>query len=193
DATASTRTAVLHVQAGNLAGDTQLRIYAHPPRVQIRPEAAALPPGSTLQVTARGLDEWGRPLFVDGIPIRWSCPAELGQVDENGLFHAAATAARGELTAEIAGTRASIPIVVGTETRPLDGFEVAGHWTGSTAPPTVKGTISPVDDEPHEGQRALKLEYDFTTDRATRAVYATTHLRLGQPLTLRLWVRGDGG
>jgi len=37
------------------------------------------------------------------------------------------------------------------------------------------------------------LEYDFSAGQGTRAVYANTSLPLGQPMALRLWVRGDGG
>ena len=189
----SPRAAVLHVEAGSLTGEVPVRIYAQPPHLQIQPQAAALPPGGMLQLTARCLDERGRPLFIEGVPMRWSCPPELGQVDAAGLFHASATAAQGQVTVEVAGARAAVPVVVGTETRLLDGFEVAGRWTGSTVPATLKAALSVADDEPHEGQRSLKLDYDFTVDHSTRAVYANTHLPLGQPLALRLWVRGDGG
>jgi hypothetical protein len=193
DATDSTRTAELRVQAGGLIGAARLRIYARPPHVQITPARLVLSSGGIQALSVQALDEWGRPIVAAGLPIRWSCPPELGQVDESGLFHAAATAARGEVSAEIAGARAAIPVVIGTETRLLDGFETAGRWSASTIPATVKGALSPADDEPHEGRRALKLEYDFTTDHATRAVYANARLPIGQPVALRLWVRGDGG
>jgi hypothetical protein len=193
DAAPSPRAAVLHVEAASLSGEATVRIFAQPPHLLIQPQAAAVPPSGTLQLSARCLDERGRPLFSDGVPIRWSCPPEVGQVDETGLFHAAATATRGQITVEVAGALTAIPVVVGTETRLLDGFEIAGRWTGSTVPATLKATLSPADDEPHEGQRSLKLDYDFTADHATRAVYANTHLPLGRPLALRLWVRGDGG
>ena len=187
------RVGVVRVGAGKLTGNARLRVYSRPPRLGVGPPAAVLQPGATQQFSARALDEWGRPLIAAGVPVRWSCPPELGQVDETGLFRAAAAPARGELTAEIAGTQFAVPILVGTEARPLDGFEVAGHWTASTVPPGLPGSVSTVADAPHEGRHCLRLEYDFSTGHDTRAVYANTSLAVGQPNALRLWVRGDGG
>jgi hypothetical protein len=199
------REGVVRVQESGLTGSAPLRVYAHPPRVVVIPSGALLPPGGSQQFAVRALDEWSRPLITDGVPVRWSCPPELGQVDQTGLFHAAAAPARGELTAEIAGTQVAIPVTVGTGTRLLDGFEVAGdlgaltgpgvrgRWTVSTVPPGVKGSVSVVEDTPQQGHRCLRLEYDFSAGQGTRAVCANTSLPLGQPMALRLWVRGDGG
>jgi hypothetical protein len=183
---------VVRAEAGKASGSARLRVYAHPPRLEVNPAQAVLPPGALQPFTVRPLDELGRPLLADGVPVRWSCPPELGQVSDTGVFQAAPAPARGELTVEIAGTRRVIPITVGAPTGPLEGFETA-RWTATTFPATVKGTVTNVEGMAREGRRSLKLEYDFTGEKATRAVYAVGSLPLGQPAALRLWVRGDGG
>jgi hypothetical protein len=139
------------------------------------------------------VDGQGLPVIADGVPVRWSCPPELGRVDAAGLFQAGEAPGRGELTVEIAGTRVTVPVVVGVETRPLDGFEQVERWRGSVVPAGVKGTVTATESAPREGRRALRLEYDFTGERATRAVYATGKLSVGRPVALHVWVRGDGG
>jgi hypothetical protein len=114
-------------------------------------------------------------------------------VDDTGLFHASTTPGQGTLNVEIAGTRTAVPVVIGTQTGPLDSFEQPGLWTASTTPPGVPGSLTLAEATPPEGRRCLRLEYDFRAGQGTRAVYANTKLPLGQPLALRLWVRGDGG
>ncbi len=186
------RLGILRVVAGKVSGSARLRIYARPPQLDVTPPAATVAPGASQGFAVRALDELGRPLIAAGLPVRWQCPPNLGQVGEDGVFRAARAPARGELTVELAGTRAVVPVTVGGETRLLDGFEEA-RWTGSTVPPTVKGSVALDETAPHEGRRCLRLEYDFTGERTTRAVYASAVLPVGQPVALRLWVRGDGG
>src|SRR5207247_1085404 len=136
--------------------------------------------------------ESGLPLRIEGVPVRWSCPPELGQIDGRGVFRAAPVRTRGELTAEVAGTRVGVPVVIGAETRLMAGFETAVRWTGTTHTADVKGSVTTSGTSPHEGRQALRLEYDFSMETGTRAVYANGSVPLGRPLALHLWVRGDG-
>ena len=75
------RVGVIRVEAGKATGSARLRVYARPPRLEATPAEAVLAPGATQSFTVRAVDELGRPLIAEGIPVRWSCPPELGQVD----------------------------------------------------------------------------------------------------------------
>jgi hypothetical protein len=183
---------VVRAEAGAATGTARLRVYSRPPRLEVTPLQTVVRPGAVQAFTVRALDELGRPLITEGVPVRWSCPPELGQISETGVFQAALDPVRGELAVELGGTRVALPITVGAPAGPLEGFEAA-RWTATTFPATVKGTVSSVEGAAREGRRSLRLEYDFTGETAARAVYAMGSLPLGQPMTLRLWVKGDGG
>ena len=86
----------------------------------------------------------------------------------------------------------AIPITVGFETRPVDGFDSTANWTfRHDRSPT--GAISVVADG--RTGTGLRIDYDFTQATATRSagVRALTQIPLpGQPLRVSVWVKSDG-
>jgi hypothetical protein len=96
------------------------------------------------------------------------------------------------LRASVGGRSVTIPITVGFETRPIDGFDTDGIWTfRHDRSPT--GGISIVD-EGHTG-KGLRVDYDFTAATATRSAGARALRQLplpGQPLRVSVWIKSDG-
>jgi hypothetical protein len=150
-----------------------------------------LPTGASQTFAAAARDEAGRPLAIPPGSVAWACDPAVGVIDSEGRFTAAAAPATGAVTATVLGVSASLRVTVGSIDRPIDDFEVARDWRGSTQPASVSGTVALTEARPHGGARALRLTYDFSAGPATRAIYATADRDLGMLRALRLWVRGE--
>src|SRR5439155_10806873 len=74
------------VEAGTGRVPLVLRVYAAPPRLVVTPAAARLRPGQAVRLTARTLDENGKPISCPPDLLRWDCPTSLGTIDESGTL-----------------------------------------------------------------------------------------------------------
>jgi hypothetical protein len=101
-------------------------------------------------------------------------------------------AQEGTLLVRVGGAEAQARVVIGSTTRLIDGFEEERPYQFTSYPPGLPGAVQRVAEPRHQGEHALQLAYDFTTTDATRAAYAVLNQDLGAPLSVSVWVYGDG-
>jgi len=85
-----------------------------------------------------------------------------------------------------------VPVGVGAEAAPLDGFESLEGWSFAAWPTAVQGSLATARDIAHMGASA-RLGYDFRSAKgAGAAAYAKCDLPLGAASRVLVWVYGDG-
>lgn len=178
-------------EVGEARAPVQLRVYASPPQVQATPARARLQPGQAVKLTARALDEAGKPLLCPAGALRWECPPELGEV-RGGVFRAGKEPGAGWLTASINGSTTRIPVSIGIVSRVVGEFYEQEGWNPAAYPAAAKAELECRKESGWRGGGALKLRYEFAGCSGTRVASARAALGLGNALRLRVAVRGDG-
>ena len=182
----------LHGESGGVAADLPVRVYAKPARVMVLPATARV--GTQVQSAFRvtAFNAQGKPLALPA-SVRWESAAELGKIDATGTLFTGALAAKGSVTATIAGVAGAAQVeVTDAVARALEDFEGTTAWTTRATPAGVLGTATVATGAARSGKRALRIEYDFSTSTGTRAVYAQGGPVLGAAFALKAWVYGDG-
>lgn len=97
----------------------------------------------------------------------------------------------GTVTVTVSGRSTELAVTSGLEVHMTADFEDAADWRFDHA--RAAGSLSPTDDG--RAGTALRMEYDFSRDTATRAAYAAPPADIpvrGRPRSFQLWLRGDG-
>jgi hypothetical protein len=186
----------LSVTAGRAVGDVPVRVYARPPRLEIRPARIRTAPGVRTPLEVVALDAQGRALTLpDG--VEWAALPEIGRLEQDAaggkVLVAGQAGSAGTVTVELLGVQATAAVeVVPRSAAILDDFEQlpGASWKLQTTP-NATGAVTVAEGPARSGKRSLRIDYDFTSGVGTRAVYALT----SQPLasgTFRCWVHGDG-
>lgn len=150
--------------------------------------------GESTQLSLTGYDADGRSAAIEPQNVTVTggtgnvtlTPAADGTYTVTGAKVGADT-----FTLTAGGHSTQVTVTVGMEDHSVLNFSDAKSWTLGTARAT--GTISSA--EGHNGSDGLRMTYDFTQSTATRGAYAILPKEVpltGQPLQLRLWVKGDG-
>jgi len=182
----------LRARVGEVRAEIPVTVRARPQRLILTPARAWLTPGGEQPFAVQAQSAAGDLLPLEPSVVTWEVSPELGTITAEGVFTAGEKKGRGTVTARYGDLTAVAEVMVGSETRLIDGFEQAERWTFRCYPAEVPGALELVTDPRHEGQRALKLSYDFTTLEVTRAVYAVLNQPIGQPRSVSVWVYGDG-
>lgn len=182
---------------GDTRAEQPVRVIGPPVGLEVTPYSLSLEPGQAVELAVTAVDALGFRAPVDPRDITWELRGEIGQID-GFTFQAAETSASGALLAHFGGITGSVLVGIGGEPTLLSDFETAGTWRGTVYPAQVRATMSFIADPDfvYRGERAVRLDYDFTTTTATRAAYvqpSPTYMQLpGRPLKLGVWVYGDG-
>lgn len=182
-------------------GDTRavqpLRVIGAPVGLEVTPYSLSMEPGQSADLTVLAVDAQGFRAPVDARDITWELRGDIGEIAAFS-FQAAEESASGAILAHFAGLTGSVLVGIGGEPTLVSDFETVGLWRGTVYPAQVRATMSFTTDPEfvYRGERAVRLDYDFTTTTATRAAYVQpnpTYIQLpGRPLKLGVWVYGDG-
>ncbi|WP_227355398.1 phosphodiester glycosidase family protein [Haladaptatus salinisoli] len=184
------------VRRRGAAGTTRLRVLDELRRVETDAERLGLAPGDSATFAVLGFDARGYAAPVEPRDVSLDYDESLVTVEptDEGTFRVASTGESGStlVTASVLGEEAYLPVAVGLTTERVSGFEDPSAWWFMRYPSEVEGSMSFVEGRSGKG---LKLDYDFTTTTATRAVYARAESKIdlpGEPQRIGLWVKGDG-
>ena len=177
-------------------GTTQLRALDDLDRVESDVDRIGLGEGDSATFAVLGFDAKGYTAPVEPRDISLDFDDSLVTIEpsEEGIFEVTPNGPNGStlVTITVQDEEAYLPIAVGLATEQVSGFEDPAAWTFWHYPSEVEGSMSFVEGRNGQG---LRLDYDFTTTTATRAVYALTESNIdlpGEPKYLGVWVKGDG-
>lgn len=177
----------LIARAGAVEQTVEVTVLERVARLLLDPSRLQLLPGATAAVSVTGLDPDGRPVVLDGLPLDWRVPPELGRMVA-GRLTVADDARSGNAVVAAAGAEAVLPVAVARAVA-CESFETDTGWYFAGFPAGVIGAVTAV---PGEGGRAARLTYRLGTEPATRAAYVRLDRPIGAALGLQLRFRGDG-
>lgn len=153
--------------------------------------ALTVAPGSKTTLTAGAV--WNHlTLAADAKAFTWSVSGDIGTVDENGVFTAAAPGS-GSLTVSAGGKSLTIPITVARQAlKTVEDFEDTGLIFSSG--PYLKVSRTHASDYVQRGRYAGKLDYTLSADTEWLSIaLGRGFSNLTDHYTaLNLWVYGDG-
>ncbi|MFA5524403.1 MAG: phosphodiester glycosidase family protein [Tissierellales bacterium] len=140
-----------------------------------------------------GVNDEGFTAKIDPKDISWNIVGDIGKI-EDGTIYSGSKATSGYITASVGSAIESILVTVGYNKIPIHDFESIEDIGFTTYPQTVTGDIS-LRNKAKEGNRSLRLTYDFTQSEDTRAAYV---LLGNEGITLKdkpnkigMWVYGN--
>lgn len=153
--------------------------------------ALTVAPGSKTTLTAGAV--WNHlTLAADAKAFTWSVSGDIGTVDENGVFTAAAPGS-GSLTVSAGGKSLTIPITVARQAlKTVEDFEDTELIFSSG--PYLKVSLTHASDYVQRGRYAGKLDYTLSADTEWLSIaLGRGFSNLTDHYTaLNLWVYGDG-
>jgi hypothetical protein len=162
-------------------------------KIIIQPGSLPIGEGSTAQLRVKGVDGNGKTVALNPSVLKWSVSGNVGTISPSGLFTAGNAKGKGTISASFNSISASIPVTVGSDPMTISNLNDVSQWSSSAARANASITAS---DVVNEGSGALKLRYDFTPAQgAIAAAYAHAKQPMaiaGKPLSLGVWVHGDG-
>lgn len=177
-------------------GETRLRVLDTLDRIETDPGRIGLDPDDEGTFSVLGFDARGyaAPVVPRELSVDYDDSLVNIEATDYGMFRVTPTGESGStlVTVSVLDKTAYLPISVGLTVETVSEFDNPSNWYFARYPNVVEGSMSFV--EGRTGQ-ALRLDYDFTTTDATRAVYARRESRIdlpGEPQTLGMWVNGDG-
>ncbi|WP_227375729.1 phosphodiester glycosidase family protein [Haladaptatus halobius] len=175
-------------------GTTRLRVLDE--LRQVETDAERLAPGDSATFAVLGFDARGyaAPVVPRDVSLDYDDSLVTVEPTDEGTFRVAPTGESGStiVTVSVLSEEAYVPVAVGLATKRVSGFEDSSAWWFMRYPSEVEGSMSFVEGRSGTG---LRLDYDFTTTTATRAVYARAESKIdlpGEPQRIGLWVKGDG-
>lgn len=138
--------------------------------IAVSPQTAQLNYGQSLNLNVVGVDSDGYSAKINSKDISWKDTGDLGTF-KDGVYVAGSKAGTTKLEAEFGGKRASVNVIIGSNTSTINNFETLDtQFVGY--PQAVAGSVQ-LDSNAKEGKTSLKLQYDFTKTDETRAAYIT--------------------
>ncbi len=181
-------------QMGDLSASSVVKVDPAPARIVVTPPRAAVTPGAAVRFFANAYDEDNQPVTFSPGRLTWRIsPSEAGgQIDSSGVLKAPERGGRIAVLACIGGVCGQAEVTVGRRIALLEDFEGVGQWSYASQPPGMPGEVQAVADPLREGNRCLKLGYDFTEGAGTRTAHAQLNLPLQDTKAFAMRVLGDG-
>jgi len=192
--------AVVTATVGNISKSLPVHIIGHEEieRIELNPATINVNEGDAVNIAVKLITKNGRSINLAPGEVQWEVTGQVGSVQGN-TFRAGSSRGLGELVAKVDGVEARIQVAVGSNEEPFYGFENGLALTFDSYPSSVTGGFRRTGpDEPSfRGAAGVRLDYNFTGSKATRAAYGRLGddglILPGRPLGLSLWVLGNGG
>lgn len=185
--------AAVTASAGEITGSAGITVVKNPDAIRLTDETTGgavaelmLEPNQTVDLKAECVYR-NLPVISQDKSYVWTADPAVGQVDENGLFTAAASSGTGNLTVSAGGKSVVVPVTVTGHILPLEDFEtsVMNLIGTQTAQAESEANLEYV----RFGAKSAKVTYDASGGTAILA--STLPVRKGERF-LTLWVYGDG-
>ena len=185
---------LITARMGDLSASSVVKVNPAPARVVVTPPRAAVNPGAAARFFANAYDEENQPVTFSPGRLTWRIsPSEAGgQIDSSGVLRAPERGGTIAVLACIGAVCGQAEVTVARRLALLEDFEGAGEWSYGSQPPGIPGEVQLVTDPLREGNRCLKLGYDFTEGVGTRTAHAELNLALQDTRAFSVRVLGDG-
>jgi len=184
----------IRVRSGGLIHFVDVEVYDEPPIFQIYPNKVHLFGGEKIHFRHIAMDHKALPVVADYARLlRWSVTPALGQIDSTGLLQASNMVAKGKVSLSLGSKVRHAAVTVGTVPKLLHDFEKVSVWNFTSHPDNkLPGSFSITGNAAYRGKRGGMLNYRFDTRFDTEAAYAKSGIKLGAPMAVKVWVKGDG-
>lgn len=195
---------VLIARAGRAVSVRPLRVVDRLASVRITPGDPDLNNGGTQAFTLSGATATGTAVDIPAAAATWTVDKpELGSIDHNGQFSAAASGAGlATVTAKVGGATASTTVAVGSVSQLLNDFSDPAAWnlrntTGQPATVTAGAGVVPPGST---AAGSLQLSYTMPAGSGVKqlvlspksTITASANSGGQDPTGIGLWVKGDG-
>ncbi|SDK96496.1 phosphodiester glycosidase family protein [Natronincola ferrireducens] len=149
--------------------EVELRVLEELALLKVTPEQLQLTYGQSITPKLVGVDKKGYSTTINANDVVWKDEGNLGTF-KNGVYTAGSKDGSTTLIATFGGKTAEIPVAIGYNKTSLGGLGNYNHKFTGYPTDLVKGRVT-LDANGRVGDKALRLEYDFTQTEATRAAY----------------------
>lgn len=179
-------------------GEVTLNVLDTPVALKLDTNSVTLGFGEKFQIgKILGNDADGNSAYIPEKYVAYSYRNRIGKV-ENGIFTAGDTSNTGAITLSVGDAIKHIQVKVGYRFKTLQRFDDLSNLKLTLYPEGSAGNISLEENIVKEGNKSLKLDYDFTkmTDQSISFVEFGKDgegIKLeDKPLAIGMWVYGDG-
>ncbi|KPV58172.1 metallophosphoesterase [Paenibacillus sp. A3] len=187
--------------AGGLTGKGQVEVVDELTELKFPDAVKTFTSGEKVTLSVSALRN-GQIIRAQNNKLEWRVEGPIGSIDADGVFTATnATEQSGKIFVKYNNVEASMDVKVGLPPVVLEDFEngTGKYLTESGARyKTMKLSEETNEDFVRLGNKAAKLEYDFTETIGTSGAYVTakdleSNIQIpGYPEKIGLWVYGDG-
>ncbi|PUA38251.1 metallophosphoesterase [Paenibacillus elgii] len=187
--------------AGGLTGKGQVEVVNELTELKFSDAVKTFTSGEKVRLSVSALRN-GQLIRAQNNKLEWRVEGPIGSMDADGTFTATnATEQSGKIFVKYNNVEASMDVKVGLPPVVLEDFEngTGKYMTESGARyKTMKLSEETNEDFVRLGNKAAKLEYDFTETIGTSGAYITakdleSNIQIpGYPEKIGLWVYGDG-
>lgn len=179
---------------GQIAGQLDVTLVGFVDAMKISGADAPLPINGKEQLAVSATTRDGAPIAIDPGAVTWHLDSGSGQISADGSFRAGPTASRDVISAHAGNAVATATMLVGEHAQIFQAVmspgTMPGQWSYLSRPAGIPGAVDAA--SAPDGSAALRLAYDFSTTKATRAAYAQTAIALPlAPIALSIEVYGD--
>ncbi|WP_249898739.1 phosphodiester glycosidase family protein [Paenibacillus sp. PK3_47] len=199
-ASAQAGTGVVTAAAGTVQGSGEIEVVGQLTELKFPDVVKTYTSGAVEKLSVTALRE-GQVIQAANSSYEWRVEGGIGTVDADGIFTATnGNGETGKIYVKHGNVEASFEVNVGLPPVILEDFEAGlGKYTATGAAANYTRLVEITDqDFIRNGDKALKLEYDFTGRTGTSGAYLTassTDNRIqipGYPEKIGMWVYGDG-
>ncbi|MCJ8014103.1 phosphodiester glycosidase family protein [Paenibacillus sp. KQZ6P-2] len=199
---AQTGSGEIRVAQGNVSTQVPIEVVDQLSSVQVTPNPAVVMPGASQTFEVKAYDEQDHPVAMDANQGKWTVEGPIGTINEDGVLQTTDQPGEGTVRFEAGGVSQDVKVSVGKKPVMIEDFEgpdVMTNWTATAIRATGKISMASRPNPVRNGTHSLKLDYDFTGQPGTSAAYANIDVPNGgrtiedRPLSLGVWVYGDGG
>ena len=179
---------------GTMLASSVAHVTSGPARVVVTPATVSLKPGATQQFVAQAYNEDDEPVELSPGRTVWRVePANSGAgISSSGLLQAPARNRQLAVLACVGNVCGRAEVAVGEEVTVVESFEKPGKWAYRAEPASTPGGLDWAEDKLRRRNHALRLRYDFSQGKGTRASYADVNIQLPEARALSASVLGDG-
>ena len=197
-AKAGSGTGKINITSGNASTSVDVSVTDEVDELYANVNNLALSPSDVVQLSVKAYNN-DNLLTCSNESFTWSCPENLGTIDEHGKFIATSSAGvSGEITITYKNVKASVKVTVGQLPKEITGFENdkcgsgSGQWRNTQAG-QGSGSCSINTDLNYVkyGEKSLKINFNLAGTTGTVGTQISTGGNLtieGTPTAIGMWV-----